>query len=225
MTITLCESNYRHPIDLVTKGPIWMESQTNELMGGHEHLIESFEDIFKLGSIFESERSVGATKFNSTSSRSHAMIWIRIYTMDQKDTDKLRINHVKILDLAGSERLTQLKEVDQNYVSSLTINFTLTMMSQVVCQLSELKKPIVNGNEIPNHIRWKEYFITRVMKEAFNGMAFTQFIFCAKQHDHNSGETFATIIFAERFKKLKGSVSKPKFQSISKLITFLQNRV
>ena len=39
MTITMCESNFVHPIDLVTKGPIWMEPSTNELMGGHEHLI------------------------------------------------------------------------------------------------------------------------------------------------------------------------------------------
>ena len=66
-------------MDLVTKKPIWLEPSSNELMGGKEHLIESYEDIFKLGSIFESERTVGATKFNSTSSRSHAMIWIRIY--------------------------------------------------------------------------------------------------------------------------------------------------
>lgn len=81
MTITMCESNAVHPIDLVTKGPIWMEPTTNELMGGKEHLIENFNDIYKLGAIFESERSVGATKFNFTSSRSHAMIWIRIYTV------------------------------------------------------------------------------------------------------------------------------------------------
>ena len=81
MTITVCESNAVHPNDLVTKGPIWMEPTTHELMGGKEHLIENFNDIYKLGAIFESERSVGATKFNSTSSRSHAMIWIRIYTV------------------------------------------------------------------------------------------------------------------------------------------------
>lgn len=82
---------------------------------------------------------------------------------------------------------------------SIGINWTLTMMSQVVSQLAELKRPVTDGNDIPGHIRWKEYFITRVMKEAFNGLAFTQFIFCAKQHDHNSGETYATLTFAERF--------------------------
>ena len=104
MTITLCESKDLHPTDLVNKRVIWLEPTTNELMGGGEHLIESYDDIFKLGAMFESERSVGATKFNNTSSRSHAMIWIRIYTLVEKD--KMRINHVKILDLAGSERVS-----------------------------------------------------------------------------------------------------------------------
>lgn len=104
MTITLCESNAVNPIDLVTKGPIWLEPTTNELMGGKEHLIEKYEDIFRLGAFFESERSVGATKFNYCSSRSHAMIWIRIYTLVGED--QLRINHLKILDLAGSERIS-----------------------------------------------------------------------------------------------------------------------
>ena len=61
MTITMCESNATHPLDLVTKGPIWLEPTSNELMGGKEHIVESTNDIFKLGAIFESERSVGAT--------------------------------------------------------------------------------------------------------------------------------------------------------------------
>ena len=100
----MCESNAIHPIDLTTKGPIWLDATTNELMGGKEHLVEKFEDIFTLGALFESERSVGATKFNSTSSRSHALIWIRVYTIESED--KMRINHVKIIDLAGSERVS-----------------------------------------------------------------------------------------------------------------------
>lgn len=81
MTITMCESLVTHPCDLTTKGPIWLEPTTNELMGGKEHLIEKYEDIFTQGALFENLRSVGATKFNKTSSRSHAMVWIRIYTI------------------------------------------------------------------------------------------------------------------------------------------------
>ena len=90
MTVTICESNDVLPMDLVTKGPIWLDAITNELLGGAEHLIESTDDIFKLGAIFENERSCSPTKFNTTSSRSHAMIWIKIYTV--LEDDKVRIN-------------------------------------------------------------------------------------------------------------------------------------
>lgn len=104
MTITMCESPAFLPMDLTTKKPIWLEPTTNELIGGKEHMIESYEDIFRLGAHFENERSVGATKFNNTSSRSHAMIWIRLYT--QIENDKVHVNHLKICDLAGSERVS-----------------------------------------------------------------------------------------------------------------------
>ena len=197
MTVTMCESNAVTPIDLVTKGYIWLDPLSNELMGGKEHLVNSYQDIFKLGAIFESERSVGATKFNYCSSRTHAMIWIRVYTVIGEDL--LRVNHLKILDLAGSERVSQLETSDMNAQLSTLLNFSLTMMSVVVSALAELKKPITDGKDIPRHINWKDSFITRVIKEAFNGLSFTQFIFCAKQHAHNSGETWATIEFAKRF--------------------------
>jgi hypothetical protein len=85
MTVTLCESLYTHPTDLTTKVYIWLNATTNELQGGCEHMISGYEDIFRVGSIFESERCVGATNFNSTSSRSHAMIWVRIYTVVGED--------------------------------------------------------------------------------------------------------------------------------------------
>lgn len=104
------------------------------------------------------------------------------------------------------------------------INFTLTIMSQVISGLAG-QKPVNDGKEIPNAIPWKWIFITRVIKEGLNGLAFTQFVFCAKQHDHNSGETFSTLIYGERFKQLKGTVSKPKPISLSKHIAFLEKRI
>lgn len=51
----------------------------------------------------EKERTVGSTKFNSVSSRTHALIWVRVYTIVEEN--KVRINNLKVLDLAGSERV------------------------------------------------------------------------------------------------------------------------
>jgi len=52
----------------------------------------------------EKERTIGSTKFNAVSSRTHALIWLRVYTIID---DKVRINNLKVMDLAGSERIGQ----------------------------------------------------------------------------------------------------------------------
>ena len=104
MTISLSESNFRHPLDLQSKSLIWMDPYKSVLIGMKETVITGPEDIYKLGTIVEKERTVGATKFNNVSSRTHAVIWIKVYTM--VGPNKCRINHLKILDCAGSERVS-----------------------------------------------------------------------------------------------------------------------
>lgn len=59
------------------------------------------------------------------------------------------------------------------------INWSLTMLSQAISKLAE-SKPVIDGGPIPKHVVWKDYFITRVMKEAYQGLAITSFVFCAK---------------------------------------------
>ena len=55
---------------------------------------------------------------------------------------------------------------------------TLMGFGKIVKDVSELKKPISDGKEIPGWIMWKEIIITRIIKESFNGLALTNFIFC-----------------------------------------------
>jgi hypothetical protein len=105
MTICISESPFKDPIDLVTKTPIMMDVTVNELVGMTETIIRTPSDIYKIGSILEKERTTTATKFNATSSRSHCLMWIKVYT--KLEPNKVRINHLKMLDLAGSERVGQ----------------------------------------------------------------------------------------------------------------------
>ena len=70
-----------------------------------ENIIHTPEDIYNMGKILETERATSSTHFNATSSRSHALLWIKVYT--KLDDGKVRINNLKMLDLAGSERIGQ----------------------------------------------------------------------------------------------------------------------
>lgn len=49
MTISISESNFRHPLDLVTKNFVWMDPANDELIGMKETVIETPEDIYKIG--------------------------------------------------------------------------------------------------------------------------------------------------------------------------------
>ena len=61
----------------------------------------------------------------------------------------------------------------------IAINMTLTNFSKVVDQVTSLKKPITDGADIPKSITWKETFVSRMIKESWNGLALTNFVFCA----------------------------------------------
>lgn len=110
-----------------------MDVTKNELVGQTETPINSPEDVYKIGKVLEKERTVSSTKFNSTSSRTHAMIWLRVYTI--VEPNKLRINNLKVLDLAGSERVgttsNNIKGEMQN-LEGIMINITLTCFAKVV---------------------------------------------------------------------------------------------
>lgn len=87
---------------------------------------------------------------------------------------------------------------------------TLTNFAKVVDAITHLKKPITDGGAIPGNVTWKETIITRTIRESFNGLAFTNFIFCVSQQDYNGGESWCTIKFAQNCSKMKSKVCKPK---------------
>lgn len=213
MTICVCEANYQEPRDLVSKRVIKLDPTTSEMHGQNETIINSPEDIFKIGQVIEDERSVSATKMNAGSSRTHALIWIKVYT---KTSDKtVNITQMRFVDLAGSERLRRTesgtnKVVDATMREGIMINWSLTVFARVIFAITNLKKPIERGGEIPVKTCWKETAISRMLKSSFNGMAFSTFLFCLSQAEANSGESFSTTLFAEQCAILKTKVTRPK---------------
>lgn len=100
MSIAECPA-FMDPIDLQTKKPCYLDLDINELVGMKETFIKSTADIIRMSKIVETERNTQKTGMNDTSSRSHAVVEIKIYI---KDGDNFRVNFMKFLDLCGSER-------------------------------------------------------------------------------------------------------------------------
>ena len=101
MTIRVSQTLVLESTCLLTKKVVRLDTKTDEMMGGQEIKIQSSKDIIEVCKILESERSVRATSMNCASSRSHAIIELRVY---RKFEDKMRANCFNFVDLAGSER-------------------------------------------------------------------------------------------------------------------------
>lgn len=135
---------------------------------------------------------------------------------------KLYINSLKFIDLAGSERWVKAghsgNKMDWAMLEAVITNYSLTVLARVVGQIAELKKPLTGGEKIPEKTYYKESGITRILKNSWNGTAFTIFLFCLSQHERNGGESWSTMEFAERCSKLKANVTRPKPFKVSELV-------
>ena len=77
--------------------------------------IETTDDVFKMTRIIETERMSASTKMNDSSSRSHCVVELKLYTKDGED--KVHTNSLKFFDLAGSERASKSQSRDFSKMS------------------------------------------------------------------------------------------------------------
>ena len=91
-------------------------------------------------------------------------------------------------------------------------------MARVVGNIAALKKPLTGGEKIPDGTCYKETAFTRILKNSWNGTAFTVFLFCMSMHPRNGGESWCTMEMAERCSKLRANVTRPKPFNLKELI-------
>lgn len=173
----------------------------------------------EIAKIIEKKRTASTTLMNDASSRSHALVELKMY---KKDGDNFHVNFMRFIDLAGSERFAKTgasnRKVDMMLLEAIMTNYSLTVLARVVGNIASLKKPLTGGEVIPNSTQWKEVAITRVLRSSFDGSAFTCFIIAVSQAQRNGGESWCSMQFAERCSKLRAYVTKPKPQNIAATI-------
>jgi hypothetical protein len=120
---------------------------------------------------------------NNASSRTHAVIELKMYRIKE---GKMYVNSIKFIDLAGSERWVKAghsgNKADWPMLEAIITNFSLTLLARVVGNIAALKKPLTGGEKIPDSTCYKESAITRILKNSWDGTAFTIFLFCLSQH-------------------------------------------
>lgn len=179
-----------------------------------ERPIGSEEELNELLDEGASRRTVGETKMNQFSSRSHAVLTIYMDQVDKGDEDglSLRSNKISLVDLAGSERASSTEATGDRLKEGANINLSLSNLGNVINAL--VKKT--------NFVPYRNSILTRLLKDSIGGNAFCVMISCVSSADVNSEETLSTLYFSDRAKQIKNKLrvsrGDPRLEKIAELL-------
>ena len=136
-----------------------------------------------------SNRSTGATKLNAHSSRSHAVLCVKVTITSPDET---RISTASAIDLAGSEDNRRTGNTKDRMVESASINKSLFVLAQCVEAISK-KQP---------RIPYRESKMTRILSLGQNN-GFTVMILNLAPTKQFHLDTLSSLNFANRTKRIE----------------------
>lgn len=159
-------------------------------------VVNNADDMDRIMTLGNKNRSVGSTNMNEHSSRSHAIFSI---TVERSDAGPDKEQHVRVgklhmVDLAGSERQTKTGATGQRLIEATKINLSLSTLGNVISSL-------VDGKS--THIPYRNSKLTRLLQDSLGGNAKT--VMCANigPAEYNYDETISTLRYANRAKNIK----------------------
>lgn len=183
-----------------------------KIMGVNTPTVSSKQSLLQLIKAGDMKRKTSATDYNARLSRSHAILQLRLHTIDMA----LRFEHrstLSLCDLAGSERATLCAERRKE---GSYINKSLLALSTVINKLS-----LASNSGTMDHIPYRDSKLTRLLQPSLSGLALI-LILCNVHLGLNLPglsqqyvtETTNTLRFAARAKDIVLSVNANRKQSI-----------
>ncbi|KAJ8457479.1 hypothetical protein ONZ45_g18296 [Pleurotus djamor] len=137
-------------------------------------------------------RSVGATNLNRASSRSHAILLLRI-TITDPTSNRTLTGTINLVDLAGSENNKLTGNDPSRMAESAAINKSLSVLGQVVHALNS------NQSRIP----YRNSKLTRILQDALGGSSVGLLICNLAPGAKFRQDTLNTLNFASRTKNIE----------------------
>nr|OQO15358.1 hypothetical protein B0A51_17708 [Rachicladosporium sp. CCFEE 5018] len=148
--------------------------------------LKEFEGLYDHANI---NRSTSATKLNAHSSRSHAILCVKI---SQRTGDQTRISTVSAIDLAGSEDNRRTDNNKERLVESAAINKSLFVLAQCVEAISKGQA----------RIPYRESKMTRILSLGQNKAHTVMVLNIAPVKSYHL-DTLSSLNFANRTKKIE----------------------
>ncbi|XP_050785656.1 kinesin-like protein KIF12 [Gopherus flavomarginatus] len=179
--------------------------------------LEAIMDLLQEGT---RRRQSAAHALNGHSSRSHALLTIRIHrkaVSHSRPSMRGLGGMLCFVDLAGSERVKDTGSAGERLVEASNINRSLLALGHCISLL-------VDPRQRWSHIPYRDSKLTRLLAESLGRSGITLMVACISPSLHCLPETLRTLRFAGRAKKV---TTKPVAQRISreKLLRSLEQEI
>ncbi|XP_062389638.1 kinesin heavy chain [Sardina pilchardus] len=165
--------------------------------GCTERFVSSPEEVMDVIDEGKSNRHVAVTNMNEHSSRSHSIFQINI-KQENVETEKKLSGKLYLVDLAGSEKVSKTGAEGSVLDEAKNINKSLSALGNVIAALAE-------GNKA--HVPYRDSKMTRILQDSLGGNCRTTIIICCSPSVYNEAETKSTLMFGQRAKTIKNTVS------------------
>ena len=196
--------------NLQLRGDPTIQGNGIHVVGLTERNCQNCDELMKWVRMGELSRKTGKTDYNTRSSRSHAIIQIKLISTDTY-TGTIRSNILSLCDLAGSERANS--QIERRKEGSY-INKSLLALGTVISKLSaesNIKDNVSVGSSSNNglgHVPYRDSKLTRLLQPALSGNSIVTTICTIDPKKESYAETINTLRFGSRAKNVSLSISK-----------------
>ncbi|XP_034430518.1 LOW QUALITY PROTEIN: kinesin heavy chain-like [Hippoglossus hippoglossus] len=165
--------------------------------GCTERFVSSPDEVMDVIDEGKANRHVAVTNMNEHSSRSHSIFQINI-KQENVETETKLSGKLYLVDLAGSEKVSKTGAEGAVLDEAKNINKSLSALGNVIAALSEGTK---------THVPYRDSKMTRILQDSLGGNCRTTIIICCSPSIYNETETKSTLMFGQRAKTIKNTVS------------------
>mmetsp|Transcript_27944 Transcript_27944/g.39996 ORF Transcript_27944/g.39996 Transcript_27944/m.39996 type:complete len:596 (+) Transcript_27944:316-2103(+) len=166
------------------------------------HPVTSEEEALNLLFLGDTNRAIGETAMNLTSSRSHCIFVLGLEAR-AVGSELVTRSKLNLVDLAGSERVHKTNSYGQTLNEAKAINSSLFFLEMVIVALQERD---MHGRE-RTHIPYRNSMMTSVLRDSLGGNCKTLMIATISSETSQTDESISTCSFAQRVALVKNTAS------------------
>lgn len=184
--------------------------QRTEVVGATVVPLNTPEEVDNILRRADRNRSVGATKANERSSRSHSVFILRMRGHNKITGEKRREGVLNLVDLAGSERLNVSGSEGVRLKETQSINRSLACLGDVIAALGEAQAEggwsdgtSSEQQAVTSHIPYRNSKLTYLLQFSLGGNSKTLMFVNVSPRRQHLGETLTSLKFAVKVGSVK----------------------